>query len=91
VFQTKLQQDVARRAFDTVAAMNEVPDLEALDAVFERFVRSSGFEQYATLDVHDPRRSPRIEVLRARPTATPPMTLSSNAPWAARSRSSGRT
>jgi LuxR family quorum sensing-dependent transcriptional regulator len=66
VFQTKLEQDVARRAFDTVAAMNEVADLEALDAVFERFVRSLGFEQYATLDVHDPRRSPRIEVLRAR-------------------------
>ena len=66
MFRTKPEQDIARRAFDTVAAMNEVADLDALDAVFERFVRSLGFEQYATLDVHDPRRSPRIEVLRAR-------------------------
>ena len=66
MFQTKPEQDVARRAFDTVAAMNEVADLDALDAVFGCFVRSIGFEQYATLDVHDLRRAPRVEVLRAR-------------------------
>ena len=66
MFQTEPEQDVARRAFDTVAAMNEVADLDALDAVFQTFVRGLGFEQFATLDVHDLRRSPRVEVLRAR-------------------------
>ena len=65
----RFQQDVARRAFDTAAAMNAVADLEELEAVFHRFVRDLGFEQHATLDVLDPRGSPRIEVLRARSLA----------------------
>ena len=65
VVQPKIEQDVARRAFDTVAAMNAVRDLEELETVFHRFVRDLGFEQYATIDVHDPRRAPRVEVLRA--------------------------
>ena len=65
MIEASAEQDVARRAFDAVAAMHGAPDLEALDAVFHRFIRELGFEQYATLDVHDPRRSPRVEVLRA--------------------------
>jgi DNA-binding CsgD family transcriptional regulator len=66
VQKARIEQDIARRAFDTVAEMNAVADLEQLDAAFHRFVRDIGFEQYATVDVHDPRRSPRVEVLRAR-------------------------
>ena len=59
------EPDIARRAFDTVAAINEIRDPAELDASFQRFVRSIGFEQYATHDVHEPRRAPRIEMLRA--------------------------
>lgn len=66
MLQGRVQEDIARRAFDAVAAMNAVADLEQLDAVFQRFVRDLGFEQYATIDVFDPRRAPRVEVLRAR-------------------------
>ncbi|HEX8568707.1 MAG TPA: LuxR family transcriptional regulator [Caulobacteraceae bacterium] len=66
MLQSKLEQDIARRAFDTVAAMNAVGCVEELEVVFHRFVRDLGFEQFATIDVQDPRRAPRVEVLRAR-------------------------
>lgn len=66
MFRPETEQDVARRAFDAVAAMNSVADEAELDAVFQAFVRHLGFEQYATLDVHDIRSAPRVEVLRAR-------------------------
>ena len=66
MFRRKTEQDIARRAFDAVAAMNAVADEAELDAVFQAFVRDLGFEQYATIDVHDPRRAPRVEVLRAK-------------------------
>jgi LuxR family quorum sensing-dependent transcriptional regulator len=66
VYRPNSEQDVARRAFDAVAALNSVADEAELNAVFQRFVRELGFEQFATLDVHDPRRSPRVEVLYAR-------------------------
>ena len=65
MIQGRAEQDVARRAFDAVAAMHGAADLEELDRIFHRFVRELGFEQYATLDVQDPRRAPRVEVLRA--------------------------
>jgi LuxR family transcriptional regulator, quorum-sensing system regulator BjaR1 len=66
VLQRTIEQDIARRAFDAVAAMDRADDLDQLDALFQEFIRRLGFEQYATIDVHDPRRSPRVEVLRAR-------------------------